>query len=199
VARGEVGAMRPSEGPGESHGGPTLPSLRVRRGGGPERHAARARRTQEVSRAGGKEVARPEDGDDSQAPRAAHPALPDVHVRRAAHEGGCACNEGPLILTFGCGSPRHATRPRLEGHPARRDPGPGVRNAGWVRRPCLRSFHPSDGSVGRRHVPWKRAGDEAAGPRSRRCGPPGPPLPHSPRSGRDRAVRMVARACVPET
>ena len=36
----------------------------------------------------GRDLVRPEGGDDAQAPRVAHRALADVHARQAEHEGG---------------------------------------------------------------------------------------------------------------
>ena len=40
------------------------------------------------SPSGDRDLARPEEGDDPQAPRVAHRALADVHARQAEHEGG---------------------------------------------------------------------------------------------------------------
>ena len=75
--------------------GHTPPSLRAERGVG-----AMDRRTAEgglmrcpvlgpaPSPSRDRDLARPEDGDDSQAPRVAHRALADVHARQAEQEGG---------------------------------------------------------------------------------------------------------------
>ena len=58
---------------------------------------------------GGREVARPEDGDEAQAPRVAHRALADVHARQAEHEGGhglgsCGRRRNGLFPKWNCSS-----------------------------------------------------------------------------------------------
>ena len=57
-------------------------------GRGHDGQADRRRADSRGVQGGGREVARPEDGDEAQAPRVAHRALADVHARQAEHEGG---------------------------------------------------------------------------------------------------------------
>jgi len=96
VDRGPGEAVRASGGPAETRGDTRHRPAAHR--GAETRGASGTRRADSRGVQGwGRDVVRPEEGDDSQAPRVAHRALADVHARHAEHEGGHGLGHGDVV------------------------------------------------------------------------------------------------------